>query len=108
MTRVALVVGINTYSHCSSLKAPAQDAESIAERLQADGEFKVIRLPEAIEQAAGQHRATVAETRSVTQSQLEEALKQLFKPDSQQLPDTALFYFSGHGLVTRLGRQRWT
>ena len=30
MTRVALVVGINTYDHFRPLKAPAKDAEAIA------------------------------------------------------------------------------
>ena len=98
MTRAALVVGINTYTHFRHLKAPAQDAEAIAQRLQQDGEFKVTRLPEAIVRDQAQLSPAVGETLSVRQTQLEAALKQLFRPDSAQPPDTALFYLSGHGL----------
>jgi hypothetical protein len=99
MTRVALVVGINTYTHFRDLKAPAQDAEAIAQRLQQDGDFdQVIRLPEALTKADDRLSPAVGETLTVTQAQLEAALKQLFRPDSAQIPETALFYFSGHGL----------
>lgn len=100
MARVALVVGINRYQHFHALSAPAKDAEAIAQRLQADGDFnKVIRLPEAIlKREDGRSYPTVGESSGVTQAQLETALKDLFKPNSSQLPDTALFYFSGHGL----------
>lgn len=99
MTRAALVVGINTYNHFRDLKAPAQDAEAIAQRLQQDGDFKVTRLPEALIQENDQLRPSIGETLEVTQAQLESALEQLFHPtSSQQVPDTALFYFSGHGL----------
>ncbi len=99
MARVALVVGINRYQHFHDLSVPAKDAEAIAQRLQADGEFKVIRLPEALLKTGSRRfRATVSESSGVTQAQLETALKDLFKPNSSQLPDTALFYFSGHGL----------
>jgi hypothetical protein len=99
MTRAALVVGINTYTHFRALKAPAQDAEAIARRLQQDGEFKVTRLPEALIQGNDQLRPAIGETLAVPQAQLESALEQLFHPtSSQQVPDTALFYFSGHGL----------
>ncbi|MEM9246982.1 MAG: caspase family protein, partial [Cyanobacteria bacterium P01_F01_bin.153] len=98
MTRAALVVGINTYTHFRDLKAPAQDAEAIAQLLQQDGDFKVTRLPEALTKEEGQLSPAVGETLAVPQSQLEAALKQLFRPDSAQVPDTALLYFSGHGM----------
>ena len=98
MTRAALVVGINTYTHFRDLKAPAQDAEAIAQLLQQDGDFKVTRLPEALTQEEGQLNPVVGEALVVSQGQLETALEQLFRPDSAQISDTALFYFSGHGL----------
>ena len=47
-SRVALVIGINTYDHMPPLKSPAADAEAIAHRLEHDSDFKVLRLPEAI------------------------------------------------------------
>ncbi|MGL5941187.1 MAG: caspase family protein [Waterburya sp.] len=37
---------------------------------------------------------------------LKKALVQLFKPDGHNIPDTALFYFSGHGLRDTLGIQQ--
>ena len=102
MTRAALVVGINTYDHFSDLKAPARDAEAIAQRLQQNGDFDTVtRLPERIvEQDNGYLNPVVGETSSVSRTALKAALKQLFNPDSDrsQLPETALFYFSGHGL----------
>jgi uncharacterized protein YjbI with pentapeptide repeats len=98
MVRTALVVGINTYSHFRNLKAPAQDAEAIAQRLQQDGEFQVIRLPEVIDGEQGNRAPMVGMTREVTQAALEKHLRLLFHPDSPQQPEAVLFYFSGHGL----------
>ena len=98
MTRAALVVGINTYNHFRDLKAPAQDAEAIAQRLQQDGDFKVHRLPEALVRENGRLSPAVGGTLTVTQAALEQQLRLLFHPDSPQLPETVLFYFSGHGI----------
>ncbi|MEM8638219.1 MAG: pentapeptide repeat-containing protein [Cyanobacteria bacterium P01_G01_bin.54] len=104
MSRDALVVGINTYSHLRDLKAPAIDAEAIAQQLQQDGDFQTIRrLPEAIIQDNDQKQSTIAQTVALSQQQLEAELEQLFLPGSQQAPDTALFYFSGHGLPDTKG-----
>ena len=103
MSRDALFVGINSYKHLSALKAPALDAEAIAQRLEQDGEFqKVIRLPEAIQEAEGK-KPVVSKTLTVSQIQLEQALEQLFLPGSTQAPETALFYFSGHGIADSKG-----
>ena len=104
MSRVALVVGINTYRYdgLRDLKAPAEDAEAIAQRLEKYGDFDtVIRLPEAI--AADTKKPFVGKTKELTLVDLEEALEDLFCPDSKQFPDTALFYFSGHGLLKKRG-----
>ncbi len=103
MSRVALVVGINTYRYdgLRDLSAPANDAEAIAQRLEKYGGFTVIRLPEAI--AADTLKPYVSTTKGLTKKALEEALENLFCPDSKQFPDTALFYFSGHGLKKRRG-----
>ncbi|MEO0987064.1 MAG: pentapeptide repeat-containing protein [Cyanobacteria bacterium J06639_14] len=102
MSRDALVVGINTYQHLRSLNAPAQDAEAIAQRLEQDGEFRVTRLPEMIQQAEVK-KPVVAQKTPVSQMQLKRALKRLFLPGSTQAPETALFYFSGHGIPDREG-----
>ncbi|NER51540.1 MAG: caspase family protein, partial [Symploca sp. SIO1A3] len=103
MIRDALVVGINTYQYSDlrNLQAPAEDAEAIAQRLEQDGEFRVWRLPEAIHRET--HQPFVGKKRGVKLSQLKQALVKLFLPEGNSIPDTGLFYFSGHGLRKTLG-----
>ncbi|MEC4896043.1 MAG: caspase family protein [Oscillatoria sp. PMC 1051.18] len=100
MSRDALVVGINSYSSYSSLnplQAPAEDAEAVARLLEADGDFKVIRFPEAIDKET--KKPYVAKKQQLSLKQLKKALVRLFKPEAgKNIPDTALFYFSGHGI----------
>ncbi len=103
MSKDALVVGINTYQYSglANLQAPAKDAEAIAQRLEQDGEFNVWRLPEAISRET--HHPFVGETLGVKLLELKQALVKLFLPEGKSIPDTALFYFSGHGLRTTWG-----
>ncbi|NJN87492.1 MAG: hypothetical protein HC881_15765, partial [Leptolyngbyaceae cyanobacterium SL_7_1] len=101
MSRDALIVGINIYQHLSSLQAPARDAEAIAHQLQTYGEFCVHRLPEVIQANAPQ----VGSKTQVSLRELEAALIRLFKPKGNHIPQTALFYFSGHGLQKQAGIQ---
>jgi uncharacterized protein YjbI with pentapeptide repeats/energy-coupling factor transporter ATP-binding protein EcfA2 len=98
MSRDALVVGINTYSYerLSNLTAPAQDAEAISKLLSDYGEFNIKRLPAVKDRQNNTVR--VGQKTQVTLTQLEEAVIQLFKPEGRNIPDTALLYFSGHGL----------
>ncbi|MGB3293599.1 MAG: hypothetical protein WBB01_11490 [Phormidesmis sp.] len=103
MSRNALIVGVNSYQHLPVLNAPAQDAEAIAQCLARDDEFKVLRLPERIEPDSDRRRPAVSATQAVLQLQLNQALKQLFLPESSQAPETALFYFSDHGLADEEG-----
>jgi len=107
MSRNALVVGISSYQHLHPLKAPVVDATEIAQRLEKDGDFKVQRLPERIiETTDGKKQPSVSATQHVTQRQLMQSLEQLFLPKSQQIPETALFYFSGHGLASENGHDK--
>ncbi len=101
MSRDALIVGVNQYQSLPGLNAPAADAEAVAARLQTQGEFRVHRLPEVIKNG----RATVGSRRGVTSQMLEESLVQLFKPKGKNVPTTALFYYSGHGLQREAGIQ---
>ena len=91
MLRDALVVGINTYrcEGLQNLRSPADDAEAIAQKLQEYGEFRIWRLPEFLDPFEDNARR-VAHNQEVTLEQLEEALVQLFKPEGQHFPDTAL------------------
>ncbi|MGG6242379.1 caspase family protein [Nodosilinea sp. AN01ver1] len=101
MSRDALVVGINTYQYLPELQAPAQDAESVARCLESFGECRVVRLPEAIIH----QKPAVSQRSAVTTAVLEEALIKLFKPAGKTIPQTAIFYYSGHGLQRQAGIQ---
>ena len=105
MSKDALVVGINIYQedNLRNLKAPAEDAEAIAQVLEKYGEFQVERLPEAID--PNTKKPYIARREELSLTQLQKALVKLFKPEGKQIPDTALFYFSGHGLRQNLGIQ---
>ena len=99
MSRDALVVGVNAYQFLQSLKAPAGDAEAIAQMLQTYGEFRVQRLPEVVQ--AGQPK--IGQSTPIFLRDLETALVNLFKPKGSNIPQTALFYFSGHGIQKEAG-----
>ncbi|MEO1186384.1 MAG: caspase family protein [Cyanobacteria bacterium J06636_27] len=103
MSRDALVVGINTYSYerLNNLKAPARDAEAVAQLLERDGNFKVTRLPAVKDR--DNDTIKVGQTSKVSLTKLEDAIVQLFMPEGNP-PDTALLYFSGHGLRKSKGR----
>lgn len=104
MSRNALVIGINTYSYerLNNLTAPGQDAEAVAQLLENYGDFKVTRLPAVKDKQNNTIR--VGKKTKVTLTQLEDAIVQLFKPNGKP-PDTALLYFSGHGLRKSKGIQ---
>jgi len=101
MSRDALVVGINTYERLNSLKSPSEDAEAIAQLLTQQGDFKVRRLPAVKKDGS----IRVGQKTKVTLRQLEESLVQLFKPEGENIPETALLYFSGHGQRKNRGIQ---
>lgn len=98
----ALVVGINTYSYegLKPLQAPAQDAEAVAQLLEKYGDFKVTRLPAVKNKENNTIR--VGKQTKVAHTDLKKAIVQLFKPEGHP-PDTALLYFSGHGLREEVG-----
>lgn len=99
MSRDALVVGINQYQTLPSLSMAANDAEGIAALLEAHSDFRVRRLPEAID--GGQ--PLVSPHFPVTTQHLQECLVKLLMPKGEQIPEAVLFYFSGHGLQHELG-----
>lgn len=107
MNRDALVVGINQYpflkdtptSKAKHLFTPANDAEAIAQRLEEYGDFRVRRLPETIQ---GEQRRVTSDG-LVKSETLEDAIVQLFNPVGENIPETALLYFIGHGLRKNRG-----
>ncbi len=101
MSRDALIVGVSAYQYLPGLKAPAYDAEAIAQVLQTYGDFRVTRMPDVIQGAVSQ----IGQQTPVTLAELESALVRLFKPKGKQIPQTALFYYSGHGLQKDAGIQ---
>ncbi|QLE45293.1 NACHT domain-containing protein (plasmid) [Nostoc sp. C052] len=101
MSRDALVVGINQYnfSGLSTLRSPALDAEMIAKRLSEAGNFHVKRLPQFLDPFED-NAPRISPKQEVKLADLKDALEELFYPEGQSIPDSALFYFSGHGLRT--------
>ncbi len=101
MSRDALIVGTSQYQNLPNLCAPAHDAEDVARCLENFGECRVVRLPEAIQD----QRPIISQRAEVTTQMLEAALIRLFKPSGKNVPQTAIFYFSGHGLQRNAGIQ---
>jgi CRISPR/Cas system-associated protein Csm6 len=99
MLRQALVVGINNYPSLQNLKTPAGDAELIASLLQKHGGFQVVkRLPVKDNQGLLSVDENPSPQQLVTATTLQEAIAELFNPQGNDVPDTALLYFAGHGL----------
>ncbi len=105
MVRDALVVGINKYQddNLGNLNAPAEDAEAVSCLLEKYGGFNVWRLPEAVDPDT--KKVVIAKTGELSLTRLKKVLVNLFKPKIRQVPDTALFYYSGHGMRLDLGIQ---
>lgn len=101
MSRNALVIGINTYEQLPPLRSPAKDAEAVAQCLKIYGECSIVRLPEVID--AGQPK--IGLKTKVTLQTLKTALIQLFKPKGANISQTAIFFFSGHGIQDDSGIQ---
>lgn len=99
MSRDALIVGINQYQDLPRLTAAAKDAEGIAALLETYGNFRVRRLPEMI----SDHRPQIGQQTLVSTQQLENSLVRLLLPKGDHVPETAFFYFSGHGLQREMG-----
>ncbi|MBE9259014.1 caspase family protein, partial [Dolichospermum sp. LEGE 00246] len=106
--RDALVVGVNQYlflkdskNKAKHLRTPASDAEAIAQRLEKYGGFKVRRLPESIQD--GQRQVEANPPKPIDAETLENAIIQLFNPTGENIPQTALLYFIGHGLRKNRG-----
>ena len=95
----AFVVGINYYpsfTGLSPLTAAANDAEAIAAQLEQYGyqSFRVQRLPR---QANQKGEWQVNPDEGVKGQELAESLRNLLTPPDNNPPETALFFFSGHG-----------
>lgn len=106
VSRDALVIGINTYKHqrLKSLKTPSENAEAIAQRLAQYGGFRVKRIPESVQE---DKTLRVGRETSVTLKQLRKAIEQLFLPEGGSVPETALLFFSGHGISSTLSILKW-
>jgi hypothetical protein len=98
MLRQALIIGINDYPYLSNLKTPARDAEQIAQLLERHGGFRVTRLPVTAQNTLLQVDAKPRPEQLVKLADLKTAIAQLFNPQGNDVPDTALLYFAGHGL----------
>ncbi|MCK5525032.1 MAG: caspase family protein [Thiomargarita sp.] len=85
MSRDALVIGINEYTNLNDLNKPANDAEAIAQLLETKGDFRVKRLP-CVEKEG---KLCIDHSGIVGFEQLQQAIVQLFNPETDNLPETA-------------------
>ncbi|WP_375467236.1 caspase family protein, partial [uncultured Nostoc sp.] len=96
----AIVIGINYYPEYTTLKpltAAAEDAEKIAKQLELYGyrPFRAQCLPRTLNQKG---ESTIDRQGVVKVQELREAIANLFNPPPPNpIPETALFFFSGHG-----------
>ncbi|WP_334885652.1 nSTAND1 domain-containing NTPase [Nostoc sp.] len=96
----AQVIGINYYPEYTTLKpltAAAEDAEKIAEQLEQYGyrPFRAECLPRTLNQKG---ESKIDRQGAVKMQELREAIANLFNPPPPNpTPETALFFFSGHG-----------
>ncbi|BAT51983.1 WD-40 repeat-containing protein [Nostoc sp. NIES-3756] len=96
----AQVIGINyypNYTKLTPLTAAAEDAEKIARHLEKYGyrSFRVQCLPETLNQKG---ESKIDRLGAVKVQELREAVANLFNPpEPNPVPETALFFFSGHG-----------
>jgi hypothetical protein len=112
MSRDALVVGINKYPFLKNssgshkhLTTPASDAEAIAQHLEAQNNFRVKRFPARI--IDGKLQVDPNPNKPFKTEELEKAILDLFLPETEKPPETALLFFAGHGLRKQL-RQNLT
>jgi len=108
MNRQALVIGINLYPQLKdssnrpiNLKKPAADAEAIAQLLETYGNFQVTRFP-VVNIDGSPQIETTPKSRSAQTTALKEAISNLFNPENN-VPETALLFFSGHSLQEERG-----
>ncbi|MBD2340125.1 hypothetical protein H6G64_24465 [Calothrix sp. FACHB-156] len=96
----AQVIGINYYPEYTSLQpltAAAEDAENIAGQLEQYGyrPFRVQCLPGVLNQKG---ESKIDRQGAVKVQELREVITNLFNPPPPNpIPETALFFFSGHG-----------
>ncbi|MGK7887449.1 MAG: caspase family protein [Crocosphaera sp.] len=100
-----LIIGIDYYGDKSGLKsldAPSQDAEAIACLLKKYWEYQKPSIRPIPDQeqldSKGNPKARIKDDGIVTQNHLEEAIAELLNPPDHNPPDTALLFFSGHGV----------
>ncbi|MDM8559508.1 caspase family protein [Candidatus Parabeggiatoa sp. HSG14] len=100
MKRQALVIGINEYLHLTDLKSAANDAEAIATILEEQGNFEVTRLPSCKDENNRERVHPRPDSqKAMTLRRLTDKIKNFFNPQGEQIPEIALLFFAGHGLV---------
>ncbi|MBD2441572.1 PQQ-binding-like beta-propeller repeat protein [Nostoc sp. FACHB-110] len=105
----AQIIGINYYPEYTTLKpltAAAEDAEKVAAQLEQYGyrPFRVSCLPGNVNQKG---ESKINPLGAVRVQELREAISNLFNPPPPNpIPETALFFFSGHGWCKTLAGEQ--
>lgn len=96
----ALIVGIDRYPKYNEFKdltVAVKDGESVAQRLEQSG-YETFRIQHLPQRFSARGAKTVESRGLVRLEELREAIANLFNPPSpNEPPETALFFFSGHG-----------
>lgn len=101
MTRLALVVGIDTYQALPSLPLARTSATAIAQRLERYGNCTVQQLPTPV---ATDHPGVSVEN-PINLANLKENLIELFQPRRGLHAKTVIFYFAGYAVLRNSGLQ---
>jgi len=97
--QIALVVNINAYPVLSSLQTSTFNRERLGQYLTEYGNFQVRFLPNPKKTDDQAPPVQIP----VSQKELENAILSLFHPQRDRIPQTALLYFTGHGLRKKKG-----
>ncbi|MEB3165005.1 MAG: hypothetical protein VKK80_17365 [Prochlorothrix sp.] len=101
MTRLALVVGIDTYQALPPLSIARTSATALAQRLERYGNCTVQQLPAPV---ATDHPGVSVEN-PVHLASLKENLLELFQPSRGMYAKTVIFYFAGYAVLKNGGLQ---
>jgi len=96
MSRDALIIGINQYRNLQKLTSPAEDAEKIAQLLKDYGQFNVVKILPAVKDK--DNTIKVGRQTQVSGVELERVIGEFLNPEGKSVPNTALLFFSGHGV----------
>ncbi len=85
-----------------NLKSAVNDAEAIATILEEQGNFNVKRIPNYKDENNHVRVHPTPDSKTeITLRRLTDEIRDFFNPQGEQIPEVALLFFAGHGLVNK-------